>query len=81
MSYTRSTTGREYPLQDGTAIISRTDQRGNIVDCNEEFVLASGYDRHELIGQSHNIVRHPDMPPKRFAICGIPSSKVALGPA
>ncbi len=66
MSYTRPATGREYPLKEGTAIISRTDTRGNIVDCNEEFVIASGYEKHELIGQSHNIVRHPDMPAEAF---------------
>ena len=26
----------------------------------------SGYEKEELIGQTHNIVRHPDMPPEAF---------------
>ncbi|OGS75973.1 MAG: chemotaxis protein, partial [Gallionellales bacterium GWA2_55_18] len=33
---------------------------------NDAFVAISGYSREELIGRSHNIVRHPDMPPQAF---------------
>jgi len=33
---------------------------------NDAFVALSGYSREELIGKSHNIVRHPDMPPQAF---------------
>jgi aerotaxis receptor len=56
----------EYVLKDGAAIISRTDKKGLITDCNEEFVEASGFRREELIGQPHNLVRHPDMPVEAF---------------
>jgi len=59
-------TNREYELRDDSTIISRTDTRGIITDCNEEFVEASGYTREELIGQPHNMVRHPDMPAEAF---------------
>ena len=43
-------------------LISVTDTRGIIVDCNEAFVAVSGYSKEELLGQPHNLVRHPDMP-------------------
>ncbi|AXH13581.1 PAS domain-containing protein [Halarcobacter bivalviorum] len=47
-------------------IISRTDLRGNITYANETFARISGYEIDELIGQSHNILRHPDMPKRVF---------------
>lgn len=56
----------QFILHDGCAIISRTDKQGNIVECNKEFVDASGFERHELIGQPHNMIRHPDMPIEAF---------------
>ncbi len=43
-------------------IVSRTDLKGNITYANETFANISGYKVDELIGKSHNIVRHPDMP-------------------
>ncbi|MCA0187943.1 MAG: PAS domain-containing protein, partial [Proteobacteria bacterium] len=57
-------TQNEYPIPDGSAIISHTDLKGHITFCNEEFVVASGFTRDEVIGQPHNILRHPDMPPE-----------------
>lgn len=51
-----------------THLISVTDLNGNITDCNDAFVDISGFEKHELIGQPHNIVRHPDMPPEAFRI-------------
>jgi PAS domain S-box-containing protein len=47
-------------------LISRTDTKGIITYANDAFVEISGYTREELIGKSHNIVRHPDMPPQAF---------------
>src|SRR5690606_10497081 len=61
-------TGRENILRDDIAIISRTDERGIIEFCNEDFLEASGYSRDELIGQPHNILRYPDMPAEAFQI-------------
>jgi PAS domain S-box-containing protein len=66
MRINQPVTTREYVLRDGAAIISRTDAKGVITDCNEEFIEASGFTRNELIGQPHNLVRHPDMPPEAF---------------
>jgi len=49
-------------------IVSETDEKGNITYCNDYFVEISGYSREELIGQPHNIVRHPDMPKVIFKL-------------
>jgi len=43
-------------------IVSETDEKGKITFCNDYFIKVSGYSEEELIGKSHNIVRHPDMP-------------------
>ncbi|MFP3549043.1 PAS domain-containing protein, partial [Rhizobium sp. SIMBA_035] len=34
---------------------------------NPAFIEVSGYTRDELVGQPHNLIRHPDMPPAAFA--------------
>lgn len=44
-----------------SATFSRTDKNGRLVHVNDNFCKISGYSREELIGNSHNIVRHPDM--------------------
>ncbi|MDO4228633.1 MAG: PAS domain-containing protein [Capnocytophaga sp.] len=43
-------------------IISETDSFGRITEVNSVFCDVSGYSAFEMIGQPHNIVRHPDMP-------------------
>lgn len=60
-------TQQEYVLRDGAAIVSRTDLKGRITYVNDEFIEASGFTEGELIGQPHNILRHPDMPEEAFA--------------
>ena len=47
-------------------IISKTDINGIITFVNDEFCAISGYSKEELIGQNHNIVRHPDVSPSTF---------------
>ncbi|MCF6200865.1 MAG: PAS domain S-box protein, partial [Hydrogenimonas sp.] len=47
-------------------IVSKTDINGIITFVNDEFCKISGYSREELIGQNHNIVRHPDVPASNF---------------
>ncbi|MBW7862096.1 MAG: methyl-accepting chemotaxis protein [Rhodocyclaceae bacterium] len=59
-------TQREYPVRDDCSIISHTDAKGRITYVNDDFIEYAGFTREELIGQSHNIVRHPDMPPEAF---------------
>ena len=56
-------TEEETPFPKGCLIVSRTDTKGVITHANESFVLMSGYDKSELIGEPHHILRHPDMPP------------------
>ncbi len=51
---------------DESSIVSKTDARGFITYVNDAFCEISGYRREELIGQDHNIVRHPDTPPALF---------------
>ncbi len=63
----RPVTDVETPVPDGRFIYSRTDIQGNIVAANDLFVELSGFNREELIGQPHNVVRHPDMPREAFA--------------
>ncbi|GAB3478354.1 methyl-accepting chemotaxis protein [Marinomonas epiphytica] len=59
-------TNTEKTFDEATKLISVTDNQGNIIECNDAFVEVSGFEKHELIGQPHNIVRHPDMPPEAF---------------
>jgi aerotaxis receptor len=59
-------TQRERHLQEGAFIVSTTDLRGVITYVNDEFIRISGYTAEELIGQPHNLIRHPDMPPAAF---------------
>ncbi len=47
-------------------IISKTDPSGRITYVNKKFCELSGYTEKELIGQPHNMVRHPDMPSEIF---------------
>jgi methyl-accepting chemotaxis protein len=60
-------TQHEIELKDNTQIVSRTDLKGKILFVNRDFIEISGFNEEEVIGQSHNIVRHPDMPPEAFA--------------
>ena len=53
---------REIKLDTKRYIVSKTDAKGIIEYGNDYFVEISGYSEAELIGEAHNIVRHPDMP-------------------
>ncbi|KAB7887362.1 PAS domain-containing protein [Poseidonibacter ostreae] len=56
----------EVILDQNTMIVSETDEKGNIIYANSDFCKIAGYTKEELIGQAHNIVRHPDMPKAAF---------------
>ncbi|MEN2399430.1 PAS domain-containing protein [Flavobacterium sp. MC2016-06] len=53
---------REVDWNKNKVLLSKTDTKGTILYANEDFIDVSGYDEFELIGQPHNIVRHPEMP-------------------
>ena len=49
-------------------IMSKTDLFGTIEYVNDVFTEISGYEDYELMGQPHNILRHPDMPKVIFKV-------------
>lgn len=59
-------TNQEILMKKGGLLVTRTDLKGVITYVNDEFINISGFTRDELIGASHNIVRHPDMPAAAF---------------
>jgi aerotaxis receptor len=59
-------TGRERSYEAERVIISTTDLKGIITYANDDFVEISGFSLDDLLGENHNIVRHPDMPPEAF---------------
>lgn len=60
-------TGKNIPVRDNQILISRTDLKGIITYASHDFIDLSGYTGDELLGSSHNIVRHPDVPQWIFA--------------
>ncbi|MBF7957502.1 methyl-accepting chemotaxis protein [Rahnella victoriana] len=57
---------REYQYPDDATLMSTTDADSRITYANDAFIEVSGFAREDIIGQPHNIVRHPDMPPSAF---------------
>ncbi|MFO6420489.1 methyl-accepting chemotaxis protein [Hylemonella sp. W303a] len=55
-----------YTFPADQTLISITDLKGRITYCNTNFASVSGYTVSELMGQPHNLVRHPDMPEEAF---------------
>ena len=51
---------------DGRSLISETNTKGVITYGNRKFFEMTGYTKDEIIGQPHNILRHPDMPQDAF---------------
>lgn len=61
-------TNTEIVLQDDDIIVSKTDLKGRLTYCNQTFCQISRYRESELLGQPHNIIRHPDMPRAVFKL-------------
>lgn len=59
-------TNIEYILTETDSIVSKTDLNGKITYASDDFIRISGFTKEELIGASHSIVRHPDMPSEVF---------------
>ncbi|MDH2431784.1 PAS domain-containing protein [Pokkaliibacter sp. MBI-7] len=47
-------------------LVSLTDTKGTLLHVNQAFAEVSGYTEAELLGEPHNIIRHPDMPAAAF---------------
>lgn len=62
----KTASGSERTFSDTQQLISSTDIDSIIRECNDNFVNISGFNRNELIGQPHNLVRHSDMPAEAF---------------
>ncbi len=60
-------TDHEVLLTSEHLVVSKTDLKGIITYVNRDFVEISGYSEEELLGQPHNLIRHPDMPAEAFA--------------
>ncbi|MFM5847077.1 methyl-accepting chemotaxis protein [Aeromonas sp. R2-2] len=62
-----SVTDHEVEVAENSQLVSTTDLQGDITYANPDFCKVSGYSLDEMIGQHHNMVRHPDMPKAAFA--------------
>lgn len=53
----------EYTLSETDLLVTKTNLDGILIYANEDFVRVSGYENESaLLGKSHEIVIHPDMP-------------------
>ncbi|MDR2325652.1 MAG: methyl-accepting chemotaxis protein [Acidovorax sp.] len=59
-------TQNNYDFPGNELLVSITNPKGEITHCNAAFTSVSGYTYEELIGQPHNLIRHPDMPAAAF---------------
>ena len=59
-------TSQEVLFDETQFMLTKTDLKGVITYANKDFIEISGFSESELIGSSHNIVRHPDMPVEAF---------------
>jgi len=59
-------TGVERHLEEGRYILSKSDLKGTITYVNRSLIEMSGFSETELMGQPHNMLRHPDMPQEAF---------------
>lgn len=68
MRINQPVTESEVSYADSANILSTTDLKSHITYVSDDFIDISGFDKEDLIGQTHNIVRHPFMPPAAFDI-------------
>ncbi len=66
MKINEPVTTNQVHMKEGTILVSKTDLKGVITYVNQDFIDISGFTNEELLGKSHNVVRHPDMPPEAF---------------
>lgn len=59
---------QEILLDPSKIIMSKTNTKGVIEYANDYFIEISGYQEHDLMGEPHNVIRHPDMPRSIFKL-------------
>ena len=60
-------TGHEYAFAPEATLLSVTEPGSHITYANAAFIEVSGFAPQDILGQPHNLVRHPDMPREAFA--------------
>lgn len=55
-------TGKETFFDSSDVIVSKTDLKGKIIYGNRTFFKLAQMDEKDVLGQPHNIIRHPEMP-------------------
>ena len=58
----------EIEVKEEDLLVSMTDPKGKIIYANDIFCKVANYDLEDLLGQPHNIVRHPEMPKVIFKV-------------
>lgn len=53
-------------LYDDLYLLSETDEKGIVTYASDSFLRVAGWKASDLLGQPHNVVRHPDMPRAAF---------------
>lgn len=59
-------TSQEIEVPTNAVLISRTDTKGKISYVSQDFADISGFSEKEMMGESHNLIRHPAVPPEVF---------------
>jgi len=53
-------------LYDSLYLLSETDEKGIVTYASDSFLQIANMSHEDIIGEPHNIVRHPDMPRAAF---------------
>lgn len=61
-------TSKEHTLNENDFIVTKTDLKGQITYANEVFLDLCSFKEQDIMGQPHNIIRHPDMPKAVFKL-------------
>lgn len=61
-------TGQERTFAPRELIVSKTDRKGVLTYANKTFLAISQYRIEDVVGQPHNIIRHPRMPRGIFSL-------------
>ncbi|KAF0151592.1 MAG: PAS domain S-box [Ignavibacteria bacterium] len=68
MKYKVTPNNKTREMRDDDFIVSKTDLKGKIEYANRIFMEFAQMSEQELLGQPHNVIRHPDMPRAIFKL-------------